>query len=255
MSLKAEGIVVRFDGVTAVDRIDLNVERGQIAAVIGPNGSGKSTLFNAITGLAFAQQGTVSVDGTDVSKASPTVRVRAGLAHTFQTPRFDPQITVRTAVTCGFYTTVSTSFLPAMVRAPATQRDEARAVHRYEEIVDSMGLTDLSDMLLGELPMGQVRLVEVARAIAADPGYLLLDEPAAGLSANEQHTLSQTIRNMAALNIGVLLVEHNFELVKNLAERVTVLNRGQLLAEGTAADIAVNPEVISVYLGGEVAIP
>jgi ABC-type branched-subunit amino acid transport system ATPase component len=105
--------------------------------------------------------------------------------------------------------------------------------------------------MLGELPMGQVRLVEVARAIAARPSYLLLDEPAAGLSASEQHTLSETIRAMAKRGIGVLLVEHNFELVKNLAEHVVVLNRGQLLAKGTASYIAQHPDVIDVYLGGE----
>lgn len=251
MSLQTEGIVVRFGGVTAVDNIALTVERGQIISVIGPNGSGKSTLFNAITGLVPTQQGTVKIDGTDISTAGTTARVRAGLARTFQTPRFDPQITVRTAITCGFYSTMNARLLPSMLRAPTTQRDEARAEGAYERIVESMGLADLSDTLLGELPMGQVRLVEVARAIASQPGYLLLDEPAAGLSAAEQKILSKTIRDMAAQNIGVLLVEHNFELVKNLADNVTVLNRGQLLARGTSSEIAQHPDVINVYLGGE----
>lgn len=251
MSLMAEGIVVRFGGVTAVDNIDLTVKRGQIVAVIGPNGSGKSTLFNAITGLVPTQQGTVNIDDVDVSRASTTARVRAGLARTFQTPRFDPQITVRTAITCGTYSTMNAGLITSILRAPATQRDEARAEADYARIVESMGLAGLSDMLLGELPMGQVRLVEVARAIASQPGYLLLDEPAAGLSAAEQNTLSQVIRDMAAQDIGVLLVEHNFELVKNLADDVTVLNRGRLLARGTSAEIAQHPEVINVYLGGE----
>lgn len=250
MSLTAEGIVVRFGGVTAVDAVDLSVERGQIVSVIGPNGSGKSTLFNAISGLVTMQSGTVTLDGKDISAANATERVRAGIARTFQTPRFDPQITVRTAVICGFYPVMNTALLPSLLRAPVTQHQESEAERNYRDIISSMGLADLSGAQLGELPMGQVRLVEVARAIAAGPSYLLLDEPAAGLSANEQHKLSETIRVMAKRDIGVLLVEHNFELVKNLAEHVIVLNRGQLLAKGAASYIAEHPGVINVYLGG-----
>jgi ABC-type branched-subunit amino acid transport system ATPase component len=251
MSLAAKGMVVRFDGVTAVDSMDLEVQRGQIVSVIGPNGSGKSTLFNAISGFVPTQNGTVSIDGKDISTASATERVRTGIARTFQTPRFDPQITVRTAVICGFYSVMNTGLLPSMLRTPLMRRQEADAERDYQAIASSMGLAALSDAMLGELPMGQVRLVEVARAIAARPSYLLLDEPAAGLSASEQHTLSETIRSMAKRGIGVLLVEHNFELVKNLAEHVVVLNRGQLLAKGTASYIAQHPDVIDVYLGGE----
>lgn len=134
---------------------------------------------------------------------------------------------------------------------PSVQRDEREVRTEYETITRSMGLYELSDISLGELPMGQIRLVEVARAIAAKPRYLLLDEPAAGLSSAEQDILAGAIRAMAAKGIGVLLVEHNFELVKNLAEHVIVLNRGKLLAEGPAKAIASDPQVISIYLGEE----
>ncbi len=251
MSLKAEGVCVRFSGVTAVDGVDIELPRGRIVAVIGPNGSGKSTLFNAISGLVAMQAGSVLIDGTDVSAMTPTQRVQAGVARTFQTPRFDPQITVRTAITCGFYPKMNSNFFASMLRLPVTQRDEARARGEYDEIVAVMGLAEYSDVRLGELPMGLVRLVEVARAIAAKPGYLLLDEPAAGLSGAEQQILATTIRSMKDRNIGVLLVEHNFELVKNLAEHVVVLNRGRLLATGSAAEMAEHPEVVNVYLGGD----
>lgn len=251
MSLTAEGVVVRFGGVTAVEDVGLVLDPGRIVSVIGPNGSGKSTLFNAVSGLVEMQAGSVSIDETDMTRMSATGRVQAGLARTFQTPRFDPQIDVRTAVTCGFYPRFRSRLLPSMLRAPSVQRDESEARAEYEAITRSMGLFELSDMSLGELPMGQIRLVEVARAIAAKPRYLLLDEPAAGLSSAEQDILAATIRAMAAKGIGVLLVEHNFELVKNLAEHVIVLNRGKLLAEGSAKAIARDPQVISIYLGEE----
>jgi branched-chain amino acid transport system ATP-binding protein len=251
MSLKAEGVCVHFSGVTALDGVSIDLPRGQIVAVIGPNGSGKSTLFNAISGLVTAQAGSIIIDKTDVSAMTPTQRVQAGVARTFQTPRFDPQINVRTAITCGFYPKMNSNFLSAMLRLPATQRDEARVRDEYDEIVAVMGLAAYSDVRLGELPMGLVRLVEVARAIASKPGYLLLDEPAAGLSAAEQQILVTTIRSMKERDIGVLLVEHNFELVKNLADHVVVLNRGRELATGSAAEMAEHPEVVNVYLGGE----
>ena len=251
MSLTVEGVVVRFGGITAVDGVGLKLDPGRIVSVIGPNGSGKSTVFNAISGLVEMQAGAISIDGTDIVPKSATERVQAGLARTFQTPRFDPQIDVRTAVTCGFYPRLRAQLLSCMLRTPAIQRDEREAHAEYESIARSMGLSDLSDVSLGELPMGQIRLVEVARAIAAKPRYLLLDEPAAGLSSAEQDILATTIRAMAGRGIGVLLVEHNFELVKNLAEHVVVLNRGKLLAEGPADAIAKDPQVINIYLGAE----
>jgi ABC-type branched-subunit amino acid transport system ATPase component len=251
MSLNVQGVVVRYDGVMAVDGVELELPRGRIVSVIGPNGSGKSSLFNAISGLAPMQGGSVATDGIDISAMTATQRVQIGLARTFQTPRFDPHITVRTAITCGFYPKMNSQLIASMLRLPATQRNEARARDEYEKIVANMSLAEISDIRLGELPMGQIRLVEVARAIASGPSYLLLDEPAAGLSGTEQQILAAAIRNMAERNIGVLLVEHNFNLVKNLAEHVVVLNRGRVLATGTAAEMAEHPEVINVYLGGE----
>jgi branched-chain amino acid transport system ATP-binding protein len=251
MSLSVEDVVVRFGGVTAVDRVNLILEPGRIVSVIGPNGSGKSTVFNAISGLVEMQAGSIAIDGIDIVPMNATARVQAGLARTFQTPRFDPQIDVRAAVICGFYPKLRSSLLPSMLRTTATQRDEKEVSREYESISRSMGLFDLSDISLGELPMGQIRLVEVARAIAAKPRYLLLDEPAAGLSSAEQEILAFTIRRMASDGIGVLLVEHNFELVKNLAEHVVVLNRGKLLTEGPPDRVAKDPQVITIYLGGE----
>jgi ABC-type branched-subunit amino acid transport system ATPase component len=249
MSLDVVDVQVRFGGVTAVDRVSISVEPKQVLAVIGPNGSGKSTLFNAITGMVAAQQGSVRLDGQEISGLPADKRIRAGLARTFQTPRFDPEVTVRTAVICGYFPQVKAGLVSSFLRMPATARDEMRMRDEYEILVRSLGLSDLSDIPMGELPMGQIRLVEVARAIAAKPRYLLLDEPAAGLSSTEQTVLSDTIRTVVATGVGVVLVEHNFQLVRNIADHVVVLNRGTLLAEGDPGYIAAHPDVINVYLG------
>jgi ABC-type branched-subunit amino acid transport system ATPase component len=251
MSLDIVGVEVRFGGVRALSMVSIRIEPKQILAVIGPNGSGKSTLFNAITGLVPVQGGSITLDGRPIDALPPDQRIRAGLARTFQTPRFDPEVTVRTAVVCGFYPRLHAGLFSGLVHGPATRRDEAEVEREYDALVQSLGLAELSDQSMGELPMGQVRLVEVARAIAVRPKYLLLDEPAAGLSATEQEVLASAIRAAAASGIGVVLIEHNFQLVRNLADHVVVLNRGTHLAEGTGDDIAAHPAVIKLYFGAD----
>lgn len=249
MALEVNEVEVRFGGVQALKGVSLKVDAGQIYSVIGPNGSGKSTLFNAITGMVDAGGGDISIDGLSISGMRPEKRVRAGLARTFQTPRFDPLATVRHSIVCGFYPRFDLGLLSALVHGPKARSIERDVRRDYEEVVESLNLAHLSDELMGELPMGLVRMVEVARAVAARPKYLLLDEPAAGLSRAEQDLLVSTIRQTAASGIGVVLVEHNFQLVRNVAERVLVLNRGEMLAEGTAGWIAEHPDVLSTYFG------
>lgn len=246
-------ITVRFGGVTALNKVSLDLAPGEIVGVIGANGSGKSTLFNTVSGLVRPVSGSIRIDGVDVVGSMPERLVRQGLARTFQTPRVDPRLTVRSAILCGFYTKAQQSLLGAMLRLPGQRREERAMNEACLGIMEKLGLVEVSDVPLGELPMGQVRLVDVARAIASEPRYLLLDEPAAGLSLHEQRRLATAIRLLASDGVGVLLVEHNFALVGELCQRVTVLERGNTLLKGSVAAIRNDPEFLRSYLGSHAA--
>lgn len=249
MSIDVKGVTVRFGGVVALRDVSVTLERGRIQGVIGPNGSGKSTLFNAITGMVKPSSGTVTVDQTPLDAMPPHRRIGQGLARTFQTPRFDPHITVHEAVMCGFYPVHRAGMLSAMFRAPKAANEESAFRARCDEILLEMCLEEYRDLRMSELPMGRVRLVEVARALANDPRYLLLDEPAAGLAQDEQQMLSSEVRRLAGKGVGVLLVEHNFKLVRELVERVLVLKEGAQLIEGTPETVSRDPVFIEAYLG------
>ncbi len=249
MSIEIRNVTVRFGGITALSDASLTLEPGRIISVIGPNGSGKSTMFNAITGMVTPSSGTVIVDGVVADKLRPSQRISLGLARTFQTPRFDAKITVEEAVLCGFYPVRKSGVLASMMRLPKCAAEERHFLKRCHEILADLDLLALKDMQMGELPMGRVRLVEVARAVANEPRYILLDEPAAGLSLDEQRMLSGAIRRLAESGVGVLLVEHNFKLVRALAEYLLVLKQGKCLIEGKPDHVAADPSFIEAYLG------
>jgi ABC-type branched-subunit amino acid transport system ATPase component len=249
MSIEVQGVEVRFGGVVALNDVSLTLPPGKIVAVIGPNGSGKSTLFNTVTGLVKLASGTVVVDGTDLEGLPPFRRIRLGVGRTFQTPRFDPAITVEEAVLCGFYPVRSASLAAILLGLRSAGREETRLRAKCHAILADLGLDQYSDKPLSELPMGHVRLVEVARAIANQPRYLLLDEPAAGLTAAEQGRLATEIKRLAASGVGILLVEHNFGMIRNLADHVVVLNRGRELCRGEVGSVERMPVFIETYLG------
>jgi branched-chain amino acid transport system ATP-binding protein len=249
VSLRIDDVQVVFGGVTALAGATFAVEPGAIVAVVGPNGSGKSTLFNAISGFAALRHGRIELDGQDIVGLPPSSRIALGLARTFQTPRFDPEETVENAVRCGFYPTASVGMAATMLRLPRSAREELRIEDESLSILARFKLHMLRHRPVGQLPMGHVRLVEVARAIANRPKYLLLDEPAAGLTKPEQQTLITEIRALSMDGIGVLLVEHNFDLVRQLADDVIVLNRGSCLMKGEPGTIARDPLFIKTYLG------
>ena len=249
MSIEVEHVGVRFGGVVALQDVSLRVDPGRIVTVIGPNGSGKSTLFNAVTGLVKLAQGVVRIDGEDVSATPAFRRIARGLARTFQTPRFDPRVSVEDAVLCGFYPVSRAGILGSMLRLPGVSRQEREFARACELILADFGLDSLRGAALGELPMGQVRLVEVARAIANKPRYLLLDEPAAGLTRAEQQLLAAEIRRVAASGVGVLLVEHNFAMVRSLSDHAIVLDRGAELAQGRPEELMRDPAFVAAYLG------
>lgn len=249
MAIEVSNVSVRFGGVVALNDVSARVEPGRIVTVIGPNGSGKSTLFNSITGMVVPVSGTVDIDGRGLQGIPTHRRIAAGIARTFQTPRFDPHVTVEEAVLCGFYPRSRNGLVATLLRSPSVAREEQSFRERGEKVLADFRLSSLKNVALGELPMGQVRLVEVARAIANEPKYLLLDEPAAGLSRDEQHLLSDEIRRVAKSGVGILLVEHNFGMVRALADHIIVLDRGSLLLEGQSQDLLQSQAFVDAYLG------
>lgn len=249
MSIEVDNITVRFGGITALFGVSLTLEQGQIVTVIGPNGSGKSTLFNCITGLVNISGGSVRIGGTDMVHTPAYLRIARGLARTFQTPRFDPRVTVEDAVLCGFYPVSRSGIFSSLLRNSTSAAEEGAFLDDCNHILEDFRLTKVRDTTLGDLPMGLVRLVEVARAIANQPRYLLLDEPAAGLTKSEQTMLGAEIRRLAHSGVGILLVEHNFALVRELSEHTVVLDRGEVLLEGNPADFMHDPNFVDAYLG------
>lgn len=249
MSIEVDKVTVRFGGVIALADVSLSLEQGQVVTVIGPNGSGKSTLFNCITGLVPIAQGSVRIGGTDMAHTPAYLRIARGLARSFQTPRFDPCVSVEDAVLCGFYPVSRAGIFGSMLRSPKVAREERAFLDDCDRILEDFRLTKLRNTPLGELPMGQVRLVEVARAVANQPRYLLLDEPAAGLTKAEQTMLGAEIRRLAGAGVGILLVEHNFAMVRELSDETIVLDRGKLLLKGRPADLMQDPMFVDAYLG------
>lgn len=240
---------VRFGGVRALRGVDLSLRPGEILGLIGPNGSGKSTLFNAITGFVPVTSGSVKLDGTNLGGLSPALRTRIGVTRTFQTPRIDPDLTVEDAVMCGFYPSVKPGMLASLFGLHHLTGAEQALRAKCAGLLGRLGLSEVAHIRLGNLPLGQVRLVDVGRAVAAGSRYLLLDEPAAGLAKAEQRRLVATIRSLAAEGTGILLVEHNFAMISELCEQVTVLNRGEILLRGGLQTLRHRPEFIEAYLG------
>jgi ABC-type branched-subunit amino acid transport system ATPase component len=252
--LRASAIRMQFGGVVALQDTSIAVRAGRIHGLIGRNGSGKSTLFNCITGFLRPTAGEIHVDGQAVTGWAPHRLVRAGVVRTFQTPRLNMRATVREAVLCGFYSSLRSGFIATMLGLPAARAEERRLHDQAAQLMEHLGLLPLADSEIGRLSMGQVRLVEVARGLAARARYVLLDEPAAGLTRHEQELLAQQIRDLAARGIGVLLVEHNFGLIRSLCDEVTVLETGRVLSAGAPEAVASDPRVVESYLG-QVDVP
>lgn len=251
--LQASGIRMVFGGVVALDGAGVEVRPGRVTGLIGRNGSGKSTLFNCLTGFLKPTSGTITLDGRDIAGRPPHEVVRAGVARTFQTPRIDFQTTAREAVLCGLFPQLHHGFLASLLGLPGARAQERRLHERVDEMVARMQMQPWADSRISRLSMGRVRSVEVARAMAADARYLLLDEPAAGIGRDELKVLAAEIRALANRGIGVLLVEHNFSLIRMLCDQVTVLDAGAVIFRGTADDARRDARVLQLYLGAAAA--
>lgn len=242
-----------FGGIVALDGASLEVRPGRVTGLIGRNGSGKSTLFNCMTGFLKPTAGKIALDGRDITGWAPHEIMRAGIARTFQTPRVDFQTTAREAVLCGLYPRVRRGFVAATLGLTSALREERMLQSAADEVVARIAMQSWASIEIGKLSMGRVRTVEVARALAADARYLLLDEPAAGISRSEMQVLFQEIRSLADKGIGVLLVEHNFSLIRRLCDEVTVLDAGAVIFKGTPEDAQHDDRVLQLYLGAAAA--
>jgi ABC-type branched-subunit amino acid transport system ATPase component len=236
-----------FGGVVAVNDVSFDVQAQEIVALIGPNGAGKSTTFNLITGVLQASSGTISVLGNKVSRVRPQEIVRLGIARTFQHVKLVPDMTVLENVAIGAHQRGHAGALTSMLRLD--RRDEAELLAEAARQIERVGLSEQINQPAGSLSLGQQRIVEIARALCADPVLLLLDEPAAGLRHMEKQQLAKLLRQLRDGGMSVLLVEHDMGFVMDLADRVVVLDFGTKIAEGTPAAIKTNPDVIKAYLG------
>ncbi|MFJ5994462.1 ABC transporter ATP-binding protein [Streptomyces sp. NPDC092370] len=246
--LEARGVTMRFGGLTAVRSVDFTVNAGEIVGLIGPNGAGKTTFFNCLTGLYVPTEGTVSYKGT-VLPPKPHLVTQAGIARTFQNIRLFANMTVLENVLVGRHTRTKEGLWSALLRGPGFKKAERASEERAMELLEFIGLAHKRDHLSRNLPYGEQRKLEIARAMASEPGLLLLDEPTAGMNPQETRAAEELVFAIRDKGIAVLLIEHDMRFVFNLSDRVAVLVQGEKLVEGTPQVVQADERVVAAYLG------
>ncbi len=251
--LETRGLTRTFGGLTALDKVDLSVESGKITSVIGPNGAGKTTLFNLIAGVYLPSSGEIVFQGEPLGKSPPHKRATLGIARTFQNVLLFDNMTALENIMAGQHVRSRCGFLEAALRLPRLHHEEETITLNARKYLNLVGLGVYAERNPLSLPLGQQKLLTIARAMATEPRLLLLDEPGAGLNAFEKQSLSELIRRIRDMGITIVLVEHDMDLVMGIAEWVVVLDSGQKIAEGTASQIQKDKKVIAAYLGEEEA--
>lgn len=246
--LEAEGVTMRFGGLLALDSVSFALAKGEIIGLIGPNGAGKTTLFNCLTGLYAPTAGRVSREGRQLPQ-DPAKVTEQGVARTFQNIRLFPSMTAAENVLVGRHVRMKQSPLSSLLHGPGFRRSEAEAAARTAELLEFVGLTRSADELSRNLSYGDQRRLEIARALATEPAVLLLDEPTAGMNAQETEATRRLILQIRELGISVVVIEHDTKFIFTLCDRVLVLVQGALLVEGTPDEVRGDPRVIEAYLG------
>ena len=249
--LSVENLSREFGGIQAVAELSFAIEAGRIHSIIGPNGAGKTTLFNLITGVYTPTGGCIVFDGADVTALSTAARAKRGIQRTFQNLQIYFNMSALENVMVGRHLHLDTRILPSLLRLPSVTRANKAARAKAVELMQMVGLGAYLDADADSMPYGALKRLEVARALAAEPKLLLLDEPAAGLNPKETHEIDELIKRIAAAGTTVVLVEHDMKLVMGVSDHILVLDRGRKLAEGNAAEVRANPDVVRAYLGAE----
>ncbi|HYG42977.1 MAG TPA: ABC transporter ATP-binding protein [Bordetella sp.] len=249
--LVIDGLSLAFGGIQVLQQIGLHLKPGEITGLIGPNGAGKTSFFNCLTGLYTPQQGSISLGGRRLEHVSPSGRAALGFSRSFQHVALCPELSVAENVMIGLDRHSSAGWLDAFLPLAHGRRERAHNRGAALAALDRLGIKHVADASPAELPPGVLRLAEIARAIAAEPRVLLLDEPAAGLNSIETHDLARALKKLRSPQLVLVVVEHDMDLIMDVCDSIHVLNVGRMLASGDPQQIRANPEVVRVYLGDE----
>ncbi len=247
--LETKNVSKHFGGLKAVDRIGIKIKKGEIYGIIGPNGAGKTTFFNCLTGLHPLTDGEIYFKGQKITEASPSQVANLGMARTFQNIKLFKYMTVLDNVKIGFHTRTKTKLWDAIFHTPQFKKDEHLTISEGMEVLERVGLEGFASEFASNLPYGNQRKLEIARALAVGPEILLLDEPAAGMNPAETASLMKLIKKINEDGLTIIVIEHDMKFIMNSCDRITVLNNGKKICEGTPGEVQCNKQVIEAYLG------